>query len=101
MANQIMPKFVIQRSQYEVRERPSRIYSWKVFIISQMLVEVPWQLILGVLVWASFYFSVFDTSTTPETRDLVLLFIIQFYIYAASMAQFVAPHLTTLVSQLC
>ncbi|KAL2838553.1 ABC-2 type transporter-domain-containing protein [Aspergillus pseudoustus] len=88
MVNQIIPKFVMQRSLYEVRERPSRVYSWKVFIISQMLVEVPWQLFLGVCVWACFYFSVFGTSTDAEARGLVLLFIVQFYIYAASMAQF-------------
>ncbi|KAF9890684.1 hypothetical protein FE257_005550 [Aspergillus nanangensis] len=88
MVNQIMPKFVLQRSLYEVRERPSRIYSWKVFIVSQMLVEVPWQLVLGVCAWACFYFPVLGTSTTPESRGLVLLFIVQFYIYAASMAQF-------------
>ncbi|KAL3494972.1 ABC-2 type transporter-domain-containing protein [Aspergillus germanicus] len=88
MVNQIMPKFVTQRSLYEVRERPSRVYSWKVFIISQMLVEVPWQLFLGVCVWACFYFSVFGSFTSAESRGLVLLFIVQFYIYAASMAQF-------------
>ncbi|KAJ0415291.1 ABC-2 type transporter-domain-containing protein [Aspergillus carlsbadensis] len=88
MVNQIMPKFVMQRSLYEVRERPSRVYGWKVFIISQMLVEVPWQLVLGVCVWLCFYFSVFGISTDAESRGLVLLFIVQFYIYAASMAQF-------------
>ncbi|KAL4735384.1 ABC-2 type transporter-domain-containing protein [Aspergillus similis] len=88
MVNQIMPKFVMQRSLYEVRERPSRVYSWKVFIISQMLAEIPWQLALGVCVWACFYFSVFGASTNAESRGLVLLFIVQLYIYAASMAQF-------------
>ncbi|KAL4802779.1 ABC-2 type transporter-domain-containing protein [Aspergillus unguis] len=88
MVNQIMPKFVMQRSLYEVRERPSRVYSWKVFIISQMIAEIPWQLALGVCVWACFYFSVFGSTTNSESRGLVLLFIVQFYIYAASMAQF-------------
>ncbi|KKK23081.1 hypothetical protein P175DRAFT_0555133 [Aspergillus ochraceoroseus IBT 24754] len=87
MVNQIMPKFVMQRSLYEVRERPSRVYSWKVFILSQVMVEVPWQLALGVCVWACFYFTVFGTATDAESRGLVLLFIVQFYIYAASMAQ--------------
>jgi ABC-type multidrug transport system permease subunit/ABC-type Mn2+/Zn2+ transport system ATPase subunit len=88
MVNQIMPKFVLQRSLYEVRERPSRVYSWKVFIISQILVEIPWQLALGVCVWACFYFTVFGISTDAESRGIVLLFVVQFYIYAASMAQF-------------
>ncbi len=90
LVNQVMPKFVVQRSLYEVRERPSRVYSWKVFILSQMLVELPWQVLLGVMSWAAFFFSVFGTrDSTGETAGLVLLFIVQFYIYAASMAQMV------------
>jgi ABC-type multidrug transport system ATPase subunit len=89
LVNQIMPRFVTQRSLYEVRERPSRIYSWKVFIVSQILVEVPWQVCLGVCSWASFYWSVFGTGQDSESRGLIMLFIVQFYIYAASMAQFV------------
>ncbi|KAL3965700.1 hypothetical protein ACCO45_000008 [Purpureocillium lilacinum] len=89
LVNQIMPKFVVQRSLYEVRERPSRVYSWKVFILSQMLVEVPWQILLGICAWASFYFPVFGTAETSQSQSLALLFVIQFYMYAASMAQMV------------
>ncbi|KAI8649633.1 ABC transporter CDR4 [Fusarium keratoplasticum] len=89
LVNQVMPKFVSQRSLYEVRERPSRVYSWKVFILSQVLVEIPWQLFVGVCAWASFYFAVFGSSSDAETRGLILLFVVQFYIYAASMAQMV------------
>lgn len=89
LVNQIMPRFVAQRSLYEVRERPSRTYSWKVFIVSQILVEVPWQVCLGVCSWASFYWSVFGTDQDGERRGLIMLFIVQFFIYAASMAQFV------------
>ncbi|KAJ9143769.1 ABC transporter CDR4 [Pleurostoma richardsiae] len=87
LVNQIMPKFVVQRALYEVRERPSRVYSWKVFILAQVLVEMPWQVLLGVCAWAASYFPVFSTTGSSETRGLVLLFIVQFYIYAASMAQ--------------
>lgn len=88
-----MPKFVSQRSLYEVRERPSRVYSWQVFIMSQVLVEVPWQALLGVCVWASAFFPVFGTQGSSECKGLVLLFIVQFYIYAGSMAQMVVSAL--------
>lgn len=37
---QIMPHFVSQRALYEVRERPIKTYSWKVFILSNILVEI-------------------------------------------------------------
>jgi ABC-type multidrug transport system permease subunit/energy-coupling factor transporter ATP-binding protein EcfA2 len=89
LVNQIMPRFAAQRSLYEVRERPSRIYSWKVFILSQMLVEIPFQVILGICSWASFYWSVFGADQDAERRGLILLYIVQFFIYAASMAQLV------------
>ncbi|KAJ5675362.1 hypothetical protein N7462_008259 [Penicillium macrosclerotiorum] len=105
LVNQIMPRFVTQRSLYEVRERPSRIYSWKVFIISQILVEVPFQICLGVCSWACFYWSVFGSGQDSERRGLIMLYIVQFFIYAASMAQFVVcaipePALAAMVATL-
>lgn len=84
-----MPKFLTQRTLYEVRERPSKVYSWKVFIVSQVLVELPWQILLAICAWASFYFSVFGADQSPERKGLILLFIIQFYIFASSFAQLV------------
>jgi ATP-binding cassette, subfamily G (WHITE), member 2, PDR len=42
LSQQMMPHFVTQRSLYEARERPSKTYSWKVFIISNITVELPW-----------------------------------------------------------
>ncbi|KAL1897389.1 hypothetical protein Sste5346_004125 [Sporothrix stenoceras] len=89
LVNQIMPKFVVQRSLYEVREKPSRVYSWQAFILSQVVVEIPWQIFLGICVYVSFYYSVFGTSSPSESQGIILLFIVQFYIYASSMAQMV------------
>ena len=37
-----MPNFVTQRSLYESRERPAKAYSWKIFILSNIVVEIPW-----------------------------------------------------------
>lgn len=42
LVQQIMPLFVTQRSLYEARERPSKTYSWVVFITSNIFVELPW-----------------------------------------------------------
>ncbi|CAI7650812.1 unnamed protein product [Penicillium glandicola] len=53
LVNQIMPKFVSRRTLYELRERPAKTYSWKVFILCQILVELPWQILLGFFVFAS------------------------------------------------
>lgn len=42
IVEQTIPFFVTQRSLYEVRERPSKTYSWKAFIVANLVVEIPW-----------------------------------------------------------
>lgn len=42
-----MPNFVKQRDAYEVRERPSRTYSWLIFMVSNIIVEIPWNALMG------------------------------------------------------
>ncbi|KUL81851.1 hypothetical protein ZTR_09746 [Talaromyces verruculosus] len=93
MVNQVMPKFVTQRSLYELREQPAKTYSWKVFLLSQFLVELPWQILLGVCTWASFYFSVYGGNQSPQRQGLVLLFVVQFFIFTSTFAQFVVASL--------
>jgi len=58
LVDQQMPNFVIQRSLYEIRERPAKTYSWKIFMISQIISEIPWNIIASVFMWALFYFPV-------------------------------------------
>ena len=41
LVQQIMPRFVTQRSLYEVRERPSKAYSWGAFMFANIIVEIP------------------------------------------------------------
>ena len=43
LVQQTMPTFVTQRSLYEVRERPSKAYGWEVFLIANIVVEIPFQ----------------------------------------------------------
>lgn len=88
--SRIMPKFIGRRALYELRERPSRTYSWKVFIFSQIIVELPWQALLGICTWASFYFSVYGGNQDPERQGLVFLFVLQFFFFASSFAHLVA-----------
>ncbi|CAN9399732.1 unnamed protein product [Alternaria alternata] len=51
LVQQIMPHFVTQRALYEVRERPSKAYSWKAFMISNIVVELPWNSLMAVLIF--------------------------------------------------
>ena len=83
-----MPMFVTQRSLYEVRERPSKAYSWKAFLISNIFVEIPWQILLGVLVFACYYYPIYTTDgfQSSERQGLVLLLCVQFFIFASTFA---------------
>ncbi len=86
LVQQIMPRFVIQRSLYEVRERPSKAYSWAAFIIANITVEVPWQMLLGILVYASYFYGIFGVQSA-ERQGLILLFCMQFFVFASTFAQ--------------
>lgn len=43
IVQQIMPQFLEQRTLYSAREGPSNSYSWVVFILSNMIVELFYQ----------------------------------------------------------
>lgn len=43
LVQQIMPRFILQRDLYEVRERPSKAYSWRAFLLANIFVEIPYQ----------------------------------------------------------
>lgn len=53
-----MPNFVAQRSLYEVRERPAKTYSWMVFMLSQIVTELPWSTLASIFMWALFYYPI-------------------------------------------
>ncbi|KIH94142.1 ABC multidrug transporter [Sporothrix brasiliensis 5110] len=85
LVQQIMPLFVTQRSLYEVRERPGKMYSWKAFIIANIVVEFPWQILTGIVTYACFYYPVIGVQAA-QRQGLVLLFVIQLMLYASSFA---------------
>ncbi|KIW21365.1 hypothetical protein PV08_01945 [Exophiala spinifera] len=89
LVQQIMPRFVIQRSLYEVRERPSKAYSWVAFLVANIFVEIPYQLLLGILIWVAWYFAVFGKNQSGQTRGLMLLFTVQFMVFTSTFAHMV------------
>lgn len=73
------------RSLYEVRERPSKAYSWVAFIIANIVVEFPYQIFTGILIWAASYYPVIGIQSS-DRQGLVLAFVIQLFIYASAFA---------------
>lgn len=84
-----MPRFVTQRSLYEVRERPSKAYSWIAFVFANIVVEIPYQIGVSVLVYACWYFPIFGDHQNSETKGLMLLLCLQFFIYASTFAHMI------------
>lgn len=88
-----MPKFVTQRSLYEVRERPSKTYSWVAFVVSNIVVELPYQIFLGVIVWASYYYPIYGANQNAVTQGLMLMFVVQFFLFTSTYADLVISSL--------
>lgn len=84
-----MPKFVVQRSLYEVRERPSKAYSWAAFLIANILVEIPYQVLAGIIAWACYYYPIYGANQADHRHGLMLLFVVQFYIFTSTFASFI------------
>lgn len=92
----IMPQFLESRALYEVRERPSRIYSWKVFILSNVIAEIPFGFILAVIQFVTFYYPIgmyrnaIATDSLHELGGLMFLLIWSFMIFSSTFSQMVA-----------
>ncbi|KAG9233334.1 putative multidrug resistance ABC transporter [Amylocarpus encephaloides] len=90
MAQQIMPHFVTQRSLYEVRERPSKAHSWKVFMLSNIIVELPWNTLMAVIMFICWYYPVGlyrnaePTDTVHERGVLMFLFLWTFMLFTST-----------------
>ncbi|KAK3995214.1 ABC-2 type transporter-domain-containing protein [Cladorrhinum sp. PSN332] len=97
LAQQVMPNFLLQRAVYEVRERHSNMYSWVVLILANILTEITYHIVLGVVSFAIYNYAVFGIRSAAD-QGLVLLFFVQFYILAGTFAQMVIaplPNATT------
>ncbi|CCT70367.1 probable ABC1 transport protein [Fusarium fujikuroi] len=92
LVQQSMPQFVIQRSLYEVRERPSKVYSWKIFMLAQIIVELPWNSLMAVIMFFGWYYPVglynnaADAGQTTERGALMFLLLLAFLIFTATFS---------------
>lgn len=95
LAQQIMPHFVTQRSLYEVRERPSKSYSWKAFMTANIIVELPWNTLMAVLIFVCWYYPIGLYRNTELTNNLhergalMFLLIWTFLLFTSTFAHMV------------
>ncbi|KAJ5600815.1 hypothetical protein N7450_001882 [Penicillium hetheringtonii] len=92
LVQQIMPNFVTQRSLYEVRERPSKAYSWKAFMTANIIVELPWNTLMAVLIFVCWYYPIglynnaSQTESVTEKGGLMFLLIWTFLLFTSTFA---------------
>ena len=95
LVQQTMPHFVIQRSLYEVRERPSKVYDWKVFMLSQIIVELPWNTLMAFFMYVSWYYPVGlhhnaqAAGQVTERGGLMFLLLVAFMLFTSTFTDFI------------
>ena len=68
LTNQFQIPFLDMRSVYEIRERPSRMYSWTAMITSLVLIEIPWNIFGASLFFLAWFWTMgFDTDRAGYT----------------------------------
>lgn len=91
LIEQQIPAYMEQRALYEIRERPAKTYSWKVFITSQIVSEIPWYTIASLPMWALFYFPIgFNhnaAAADQETERGALMFLL-FWVFLLWVSTF-------------
>ncbi|TBU44086.1 pleiotropic drug resistance ABC transporter [Dichomitus squalens] len=88
LSNQLQVPFIDIRKIYEVREQHSRMYSWTALVTSQILIEVPWNMLGTSLYFLCWYWTVgFPTDRAGFTY---LFMGVIFPLYYTTIGQAVA-----------
>lgn len=96
-----MPQFVTQRALYEVRERPSNAYSWKAFMISNIVVELPWNTLMAAIIFFCWYYPIGlyrnaePTGEVTERGGLMFLFVWVFLLFTSTFTHMVIAAIET------
>jgi len=88
LSNQIQVPFILTRRVYEIRERPSRMYSWSALITAQILAELILNIIGSSLFFLIWYWLVGYPSSRAGYSYLMLG--IMFPMYYTTFSQWVA-----------
>lgn len=95
LVQQMMPYFVTQRSLYEVRERPSKAYSWKAFMLSSVLVELPWNTLMAIPAFFCWYYPIgfqrnaISTDAVAERGATMFLLVWIFLMFSSTFSSMI------------
>ncbi|CEP24187.1 CDR2 [Cyberlindnera jadinii] len=97
LLQQMLPTYVDSRDLYEMRERPSKTFTWKAFVLSQIVSEVPWNALIGTLAFLCWYYPAGfyhnaqggGSQEVHERGAYAWLFCVIFFVYIGTMAHMV------------
>lgn len=95
LAQQMMPHFVTQRALYEVRERPSKAYSWKAFMLASILVELVYNILMSVPAFFCWYYPIglyrnaYPTDSVVERGGIMFLLILIFFMFGSTFSSMI------------
>jgi ATP-binding cassette, subfamily G (WHITE), member 2, PDR len=98
---QTLPLFILQRLQYEGREREARVYSWYVFILANVVVEVAWSTLASLLVFFPFYYLIgmnkngIPTGEAPQRNGLWYFIVWSFMMFECTFTDMIAAGAST------
>lgn len=65
---QVQPRFIRARMIFEAREKSSKMYNWKAFVVAQVIAELPWMVLAGTLFFVLWYFVVFPVGISTDAQ---------------------------------
>ena len=89
LSQHLQPEFIRFRGLFEVREKPSKMYTWPVMVLSALIVEIPWNLFGGTTYWLPWYYLIHfptDNKHAGYSWGLYMLFQIYYCTFAQAMA---------------
>ncbi|OXV06101.1 hypothetical protein Egran_06131 [Elaphomyces granulatus] len=95
LVQQMMPYFVMQRTLYEARERPSKTYSWKAFMVSSIISELPWNMVMAVPAFLGWFYPIGlyrnaeATDSVTERSGTMFLLIMLFMLFTSTFSSMV------------
>ena len=83
IVNAVVPKFFQNRSLWEFRELPSRIYGWVAFCTASIVTEIPISILGGLIYWLLWYYPT-GLPRDSSTAGYVFFMTMLFFLFQAS-----------------
>ena len=96
---QLEPRFAALRAIFMTREKSNNTYHWSVFVISAIIVEIPYALFSALVYWILWYYTV-GYSYSSSRAAYAWLFYELYALFYTSLGQGIASVMPTMLGAL-